>query len=116
MEIFLITLIVIGFLNLVLLFNIGLFLVRFKDRIDLMFKDGLEAMSVIHGAIPEMTEPVLDNKVKTWDEKYEEELEFISKRMREGSGLKDLEDTGLSWGEPPAPNLKNSEGLIVRDV
>ena len=117
MEVILLSvLIFISFLNLIFLFYIGLFLVRFKERVNLMFSDALEAMSVVYGAIPEQSvEPVI-SKAKTWDEKYEEELEMIAKRIKESSGLKDLTDTSVSWGAPPAPNAANSQDLIIKDV
>ena len=116
MIILLSILVFLTFLNLILLFNIGLFLVRFKERANLMFTDILEAMSVVYGAIPEQLEQPEPTKTKTWDEKYEEELEMIARRVRENSGLKDLSDTGPSWGVPPAPNAANSDGLIIKDV
>lgn len=103
-------------LNLILLFNIGLFLVRFRERVNLMFSDALEAMSVVYGAIPEQSPEPIISKAKTWDEKYEEELEMVAKRIKENSGLKDLSDTSVSWGAPPAPNGANSQDLIIKDI
>ena len=117
MEILLGILILLSLINSALIFSIGLFLVRLRDRVNMMFADTIEAMGVVHGAIPEMPEIIIDTKVKTWDEKYEEELDYIAKRMREGSGLRDLTDSGVSWGDaPPAPNAANSQDLIIKDV
>lgn len=53
---------------------------------------------------------------KTWDEKYEEELESITRRLRGDSGLRDLPNPVLSWGEPPALNTQNTDGLSIKDI
>lgn len=110
-------LIVISLLNSIVLIGIGAFLVRFRNRTNNIFADLIEAMQLMWGATPPTptTEPN-DNRPKTWDEKYEEELEAMTRRLRTDSGLVSLPDPGLSWGEPPARNVQSSEGLAVRDV
>jgi hypothetical protein len=96
---------------------IGGFLVRFRDRTNKIFADLIEAMEVIWGAVPvaPATEPN-EARPKTWDEKYEEELDAMTRRLRADSGLVNLPDPGLSWGEPPARNVQNEAGMSVKDV
>lgn len=106
-------------LNSIVIFSVGLFLVHLRDRVNSMFVDILEAMSVVHGAIPELPDqPIGGERAKTWDEKYEEELEMLTKRLREGnSGLQDLDEGNkVSWGQPPNMNPQNSQDLIIKDV
>jgi len=109
---------VISFINFVFLCFIGIFLVRFKDRVNNIFADLIEAMEVMWGIMP-VAPPVVSDPVerpKTWDEKYEEELEAMTRRLRSDSGLKDLSNPVLSWGEPPALNPQNTDGLSIKDV
>ena len=114
--ILLICLTVISFVNLVFLFAISLFLVRFRDRVNNIFADLIEALEVMWGAVPTAAPEVEPERPKTWDEKYEEELESITRRLRGDSGLRDLPDPVLSWGEPPALNLQNTDGLSIKDI
>jgi hypothetical protein len=115
--ILLICLTVISFVNLVFLFAISLFLVRFRDRVNNIFADLIEALEVMWGAVPTAAPPEAEpERPKTWDEKYEEELESITRRLRGDSGLRDLPDPVLSWGEPPALNLQNTDGLSIKDI
>jgi hypothetical protein len=110
-------LLILSFLNFLLLIAISVFLVRFRDRVNNLFKDLIEAMEVMWGAIP--VAPVTEqdsDRPKTWDEKYEEELEAMTRRLRADSGLSDLPDPVLSWGEPPAINLQNTDGLLIKDI
>lgn len=111
----LIFLTIICIINLVFIFAVGLFLVKFRDRVNAVFGDLIQAMEIMWGAIPdaESFEPEIS---KTWDQKYEEELESINKRLRADSGLKDLSDPGLSWGEPPSVNIKNADGLSIKNI
>ena len=70
--------------NFVLLFFLGLFVVRSHEQSRGMI-GGLAEM--IAGA-PEI-EPEVPGQ-KTWDQQYEEELEAFSRRIRGTSGLADL--------------------------
>ena len=101
-----------------MLLAIGVFLVRFRDRFNRMFYDLIETIGVLEESPSAPIVPVDSDvdRFKTWDEKYEEEIEAISKRLRQNSGLADLPSPVLSWGEPPAVNLKNQEGLSIKDV
>lgn len=78
-----------------------------------MFKDFLNLQGELFSTIP--TAPVESkvNRQKTWDEKYEDELEFRQHRIKEDSGLKDLAASKLSWGAPPTPNPQ--DGLTIED-
>jgi hypothetical protein len=76
-----------GFANLVLLFFLGVFVVRSHDR----------TISIIGNLIDVLLSQTGDDattsvalKPRTWDEKYEAELEAIAQRMRQSSGLTDL--------------------------
>lgn len=113
----LICLTVISVLNLIFLAAIGLFLVRFRDRVNNIFADLIEALEVMWGAVPVPAAPESEpERPKTWDEKYEEELESITRRLRGDSGLRDLPNPVLSWGEPPALNTQNTDGLSIKDI
>jgi len=110
-------LIAISLLNSVFLIVIGANLVRFRNRTDNIFADLIEAMEVMWGAVPVTpTKEPNDVRPKTWDEKYEEELDAMTRRLRTDSGLVSLPDPGLSWGEPPARNPMNAAGMSVKDV
>jgi len=113
----LIFLTIVSFINLVFVFAIGIFLVKFRDRVNDVFRDLIQAMEIMWGAVPNDSsfDPNIERS-KTWDEKYEEELESINKRLRADSGLKDLSDPVLSWGEPPSINIKNVDGLSIKNV
>ena len=111
--ILLIVLCVLGFFNLIALIAIGAFLVRFRDRTNGILSDFLGAMGELPPPAPTVTEN--KDRPKTWDEKYEEELEAMQRRLRAESGLVNLPDPGLSWGQPPALNPQNTEGLTIQD-
>jgi len=102
-------------LNFMLIFFIGVFLVNFRDRVNDMFA---ELIQVIESSIKDSPSPLIfenQEKTKTWDEKYEEELESISRRLKIDTGLQNLSPpTTISYAEPPAPNIQNREGLIIR--
>jgi hypothetical protein len=118
MEIILLCVLIgLALLNLIVLVVIGAFLVRFRDRTNNIFADLIQAMEVMWGAVPvaPTSEPT-ETRPKTWDEKYEEELDAMTRRLRADSGLVNLPDPGLSWGAPPAPNAQNEAGMSVKDV
>lgn len=101
----------VALINLILLFFVGIFLVRMQDRFNSMIADLAE---IIENFLY-IPQPMVDKNIKTWDEKFEDQVE--KNRLRAGldSGLKDLEKPTISWGQPPAPNDKNTEGLIVKN-
>lgn len=104
---------IVSVLNLIVLVGIAAFLVRFRDRINGIFGDLFNVMGEMPPVptVADTTKP----RPKTWDEKYEEELEALQRRLRSDSGLQDLPEPKLSWGEPPAPNPANTEGLTIKD-
>lgn len=101
-------------LNFILIFFIGAFLVGFRDRVNDMFAELIQA---VESSIKDSPSPLLfenQEKTKTWDEKYEEELESISRRLRTDLGLQDLARSTVSYAEPPAPNIQSREGLTIK--
>lgn len=104
-------LIFLSLVNLIGIIGIGAFLVKFKDRVNGMFVDTIDAFETIYTPVTQITKT---NKSKTWDEKYEEELEMTRRRIRNESALQDLPDPTISWGSPPAVT-PNAEGLIVQN-
>jgi len=74
-------------LNLVLLFFLGVFVVRSHEQIRGMI-GGLAEMAF--GEAPVAPSQLVKERPKTWDQKYEEELEAMQRRIREASGLIDL--------------------------
>lgn len=103
-------------LNLVILFFMGRFLVLFRQRVDGLFLDFSQVLEELFGTIPAPTVEPLSNRGKTWDEKYEEEIDAFHRRLREDSGLRDLPmDQKVSWGSPPALNTDNVKGLTIQD-
>jgi len=70
---------VLSFSNLVILFFVSAFLVRFR----------LDLMSFLADSLRVKQHPVsqelVDAKPKTWDEKYEEEVEIVSRRLRQSA-------------------------------
>lgn len=94
-----------------MLFAIGTFLVRFQDQNKKMFLDLIEVTLSENNIVP----PQPSKVSKTWDEKYEEELDAMKRRLRADSGLLDLEKQNLSWGVPPALNPQNAKGLTIDD-
>lgn len=114
-DIILILLLVWNFLNTIILIVIGAFLVRFRDRFNGLFIDFLKAFE----NLPIASISNFQNKpleTKTWDEKYEHEIEEIQKRMRIESGLLNLPDPVVSWGQPPIENLENMKDLNVKKI
>ena len=112
MELFFLCLsLITSFLNLALLFFLGTYLVRMNDRFSSMMNDLVRVLVEQNSVIPEVQE---ENVVKTWDQKFEEEIDRINRRMRFDSGLSDISD-GVSYNAPPAPNKAASEGLTIRD-
>jgi hypothetical protein len=108
--------VVLVILNLILIFFIGAFLVGFRDKVNDMFAELIQA---IESSIEHMPNPVVfenQEKTKTWDEKYEEELDSFSRRLKIDTGLQDLSRLStVSYAEPPAPNIQNRDGLIIKD-
>lgn len=111
----LVALVIISIINLVIVIAIGRFIVLFRDRVDSIISDLIKAMEFMWGAIPiETTSETTVDRAKTWDEKYEEELEAMNRRLQ--SGLDDLPSPVLSWGSPPAMNPQKADGLSIKDV
>lgn len=101
----------ISIVNLVFLVAIGAFVVRFKDYYKATFSDLIDSIESLSGQ--EIVPVSRDSK--TWDQKYEEDLEKIARKTREISGLTDLPDPTVSWGVPPAANPENTKGLTIKD-
>lgn len=102
--------------NLVVLFFIGRFLVLFRQRVDGLFLDFSQVLEGLFGTIVTPTVEPVHRRGKTWDEKYEEEMDFFHRRLKENSELQDLPmNQKTSWGLPPAPNINNAKGLIIQD-
>lgn len=97
-------------MNLLLLFFIGTFLVRFRDRVNGLFLDFTQVMERLFNDIPSNI-PVEKYTPRTWDEKYEYDL-FVQSRRR-SEGLDDLPDPTISWGQPPQPT--NQPDLQIKD-
>lgn len=74
--------------NLVLYFFLSVFIVRMNERFNSLISELIQLIASMDSVttIP----PVSENKPRTWDEKYEMELEMISRRMRQNSGLSDI--------------------------
>lgn len=100
-------------LNLIVLIGIGAFLVSLRDRINAIFSDIITLFA--ENSPPELSFTKEAERPKTWDEKYEEELEALQRRLRGDSGLLNLPDPGVSWGEPPAMNNANAQGLNIQN-
>lgn len=114
MEILLGVLVFLSIINIGFLVVIGSFIVRFRERVNGLFSDMVKAMSDF-AEVPVATVEPVANRPKTWDEKYEVELDNIQRRLRADSGLSDLPAPGVSWGEPPALNNQNTQGLTIKD-
>lgn len=98
MEIFFLVLsCILGFVNLIILVGLAIFLVRLrefvKDVISVMTgmddEDDDEYEDDVEPAVPANS---LSSRPKTWDEKYEEELDAVQRRMREERGQSSLVD------------------------
>lgn len=102
-------------INLVLLVAVGGFLVQFRRNMVNLFGDFADLLERLFGTIPTPSVET-DDRQKTWDEKYEEELEMAARRLKESSGLQDLPmNQEISWGSPPALNSENAKGLTIKD-
>lgn len=115
MLILIIGLFVISLINLIALVAIGAFLVEFRRVMFTRFVDIVNVIEQLFGELPEPTVEFSSSK-KTWDEKYEEELEMRDRLRRQQAGLLDLpENPELAWGAPPAPT-KNAKEMSIKDV
>ena len=99
MEIFFLVLsCILGFVNLIILVGLAIFLVRLREFV----KDVISVMTGmddedddeyedddVEPAVPANS---LSSRPKTWDEKYEEELDAVQRRMREERGQSSLVD------------------------
>lgn len=112
MNVIVIITLILTILNTILMFGLVLFIVRFRDRMNDIFSDIINALEISFGAIPSMNK---QDSPKTWDEKYEEDLERLAQLRKQNSGLTDLTESGLSWGSPPAFNTANAKDLIIKD-
>jgi len=86
---FLFVLFILNLVNFFILVYISAFLVRLRGFVD-------EVLQTLVGNEPELDAelPVNDLAPKTWDQKYEEELDMIQRQIRkerDQSGLVDLE-------------------------
>jgi len=116
MNILLAVLIFLSAVNLLLLVAIGIFLVQFRRSVINLFGDFADLLEQLFGTIPTPTVEIPTDRNKTWDEKYEEELEMAARRRKEDSGLQDLPmNQELSWGAPPALNPEKAKGLTIMD-
>lgn len=86
-------------------------MVRSMDRMASMIGDLAQIMAQPFAAEAPIAP---DNQIKTWDQKYEEELEMVQRRLRSVSGLADLSENA-SYNAPPAPNPQAAEGMRVVD-
>jgi hypothetical protein len=89
---------------------LGLFLVRRESIQKQFFQELLDAIEEM-GNIPLTPVITSQERPKTWEEKYEEELNEIQKRLKTDPGLVDLDEIKTSWGRPPAPNTDFQDGL-----
>lgn len=96
----------------VLMFFLVSFVVNLREKLREFFSDLVEMIAVMEPPSPVVVQN--DDRPKTWDEKFEEELAERERRMRGESGLSDLPPPRANYGEPPAPNQEAQEGLIVR--
>jgi len=97
-------------LNLSLFYFVGTYIVRMNDRFSQIMNDLINVLGEQNTVIPNTNE----NSSKSWDQKYEEELDAFAARMRADAGLLDIESS-TSYNAPPAPNRRNSEGLTIQN-
>lgn len=71
----------------ILLFFLGVFVVRSQERTRAMISQLVQILLEEEDAPQPASQPSL--RPKTWDEKYEQELEAAQRRLREVSGLTD---------------------------
>lgn len=74
--------------NLTLYFFLSVYIVRMNNRFDSLISELIQLIS-LNDSEP-VVPPAPVNKPKTWDEKYEMEIEMTSRRMRQDSGLADI--------------------------
>lgn len=70
----------------ILLFFLGVFVVRSQERTRAMISELVQILLEEDAPQPASQPPL---RPKTWDEKYEQELEAAQRRFREVSGLTD---------------------------
>lgn len=111
-EFFLIILVIIGgffsFINLCLL----IFLIQLCVKNYEMNKDFFSDVMILFANDKEISEIPTIAKSKTWDEKFEEELDARERRLRENrDGLLDILPPKANYGMPPASDLDAQAGL-----
>jgi hypothetical protein len=97
-------------LNFILTFFLGVFVVRSAERTSSMIGDLANMVMIEPVAQPQPTpnEP----RPRTWDEKYEDELDAFQRRLRQSTNLADL-DTGPALAIPPA--TPPTQGMTIVD-
>lgn len=114
MEFYLIcAILLISLISLTLTFFLAVYVVRSMDKTTMMIRD-LSSILSEPLATEMLTNSNSESAIKTWDQKYEEELEMIQRRLRQASGLADL-PISSSYNAPPAPNSQAAEGLKIVD-
>ena len=93
--------------NLLLLYFLGTYLVRMNDSLRRMFADLVDALG------RETTIPQ-DEMAKSWDQKYEEELEAFAKRMRYDSGLLDIDGKSV-YNSSNGSSRREADGLTPKE-
>lgn len=118
MQEILIALWIVLILNVILtatvLIIIGSYLVRLRGRMEFLFSQLMS--DFLELAEEPMPIAVDEPKAETWDEKYEREIDEIQRRLRADTGLVNLPDPKVSWGQPPAENPANMKDLNVKDI
>lgn len=102
-----------SFLNLILLFFLGTFIVRMNERMTGMMNDLVDILGSSFSAAP-VAPSVSEVQSKTWDQKLEEEMDAAYRRMRVQSGLTDL-PLSPTYAPETSINKKANEGLIIED-
>ena len=115
-EIFLFLNLIFNLISIFIMIFLGAFLVKFRDRMNQMFSDFLAVLKEPFSSEAPPASNEENQESRTWDEKYERELEAIQKRLRAETNLINLPDPVVSYGQPPAPNLSNLKDLNVKDV
>lgn len=98
--------------NLVITIFLVIFLISLREKLKEFFSD---LVNMIAGFEVPMLLPAVEDKEKTWDQKYEEELADRERRRRMDTGLTDLPPPKADYGEPPAPNFDFQEGMVILD-
>lgn len=83
-----IVLAVISFIQIIILIILGAFIVSFRDQMNGMFRDFIDAFAKLE--VSQVSKNLQDHK-KSWEEKYEEELNYVQRLMRGESNLVDLQ-------------------------